>query len=168
MGAGSPLIFCQTTTMVTTEIKDAMEAAIVARGCFIVDIKISKDNDIELTIESRDSAVTLDDCVELSRTFEEHFDREKEDYSLTVTSAGLDCPFKVHEQYLKAVGTEVEISLKGGKRFNATLAAVSEDGLTLKYEALESVEGKKRKVRVAREEFFNFGDVNSVRPHIVF
>ena len=46
MGAGSPLIFCQTTTMVTTEIKDAMEAAIVARGCFIVDIKISKDNDI--------------------------------------------------------------------------------------------------------------------------
>ncbi|MGN0188960.1 MAG: ribosome assembly cofactor RimP [Candidatus Cryptobacteroides sp.] len=154
--------------MVTTEIKDAMEGAIVARGCFIVDIKISKDNDIELTIESADSVVTLDDCVELSRVFESHFDREKEDYSLTVTSAGLDCPFKVHAQYLKALGTEVEVSLKGGKRFNAVLTAVSEEGVTLKYEAMESVEGRKRKVKVSREDFFGFGEVNSVRPHIVF
>lgn len=168
MGAGSPLILCHTATMVITEIKDAMEGAIVARGCFIVDIKVSKDNDVELTVESKDSVVTLDDCVELSRVFESHFDREREDYSLTVTSAGLDCPFKVHGQFLKAVGTEVEVSLKGGKRFNAILTAVSEEGVTLKYEALESVEGRKRKVRVPKEEFFNFGDVNAVRPHIVF
>lgn len=168
MGAGSPLILCHTTTMVITEIKDAMEEAIVARGCFIVDIKISKDNDIELTIESRESTVTLDDCVELSRIFESHFDREKEDYSLTVTSAGLDCPFKVHAQFLKAVGTEVEVSLKGGKRFNAVLTAVSEEGVTLKYEAMECVEGRKRKVKVTKEEFFGFGEINSVRPHIVF
>ena len=168
MGAGSPLILCQTTTMVITEIKDAMEEAIVARGCFIVDIKVSKDNDIELTIESENSTVTLDDCVELSRIFESHFDREQEDYSLTVTSAGLDCPFKVHGQFLKAVGTEVEVSLKGGKRFNAVLTAVSENGVTLKYEEMETVEGRKRKVQVQKEEFFDFGEVNAVRPHIVF
>ena len=81
-----------------SEIRDAMESAIVARGCFIVDIKISKDNEIVLTIESEAGSVTLDDCVELSRIFEEKFDRNVMDYELTVTSAGLDQPFKVPEQ----------------------------------------------------------------------
>lgn len=154
--------------MVISEIKDAMEAAIVARGCFIVEINVSKDNDIELTIESEKGTVTLDDCVSLSRTFEEKFDREQEDYSLTVTSAGLDCPFKVHEQYVKALGSEVEVSLKGGRRFTAVLKEVSQEGVILNYEALESVEGRKRKVRVSKEEFFGFGEINSVRPHIIF
>lgn len=154
--------------MVISEIKDAMEAAIVARGCFIVEINVSKDNDIELTIESEKGTVTLDDCVSLSRTFEEKFDREQEDYSLTVTSAGLDCPFKVHEQYVKALGSEVEVSLKGGRRFTAVLKEVSQEGVILNYEALESVEGRKRKVRVSKEEFFGFVEINSVRPHIIF
>ena len=54
-----------------SEIYDAMEGEIVARGCFIVDISISKDNDIEITIESEESSVELEDCVELSRIFGE-------------------------------------------------------------------------------------------------
>ena len=51
-------------------IQDAMNAPIVARGCFIVEIKITKDNEIELVIESEEGVVTLDDCVEISRKFE--------------------------------------------------------------------------------------------------
>ena len=89
-----------------------MESAIVARGCFIVGIKISNDNEIVLTIESERGTVTLDDCVELSRVFEEKFSRDTEDYGLTVTSAGLDQPFTVLKQYLKAVGTMVEVQMK--------------------------------------------------------
>ena len=73
-----------------SEIRDAMESAIVARGCFIVGIKITNDNEIVLTIESERGTVTLDDCMELSRVFEEKFSRDTEDYGLTVTSAGLD------------------------------------------------------------------------------
>ena len=82
-----------------------MQDEIVARKCFLVDVTVSRDNDVELVIESEDGIVTLDDCVELSHKFEEKFDREKEDYSITVGSAGLDQPFKVLKQYLKAIGT---------------------------------------------------------------
>ena len=92
--------------MKVSEIKDAILPAVVARKCFIVDINVSADNDIVLTIESEEGTVVLDDCVELSHAFEEHFDREVEDYSLTVTSAGLDQPFKVLKQYQKAIGTK--------------------------------------------------------------
>ena len=110
-----------------SDILDAIGGEIVARGCFIVDISVSKDNDIVLTIESENGKIELDDCVSLSRFFETKFDREVEDYSLTVSSAGLDQPFKVFKQFQKAVGTKVEVSLKGGKKMVATLVEADEE-----------------------------------------
>ena len=129
--------------MNVSEVKDALQSEIVARGCFLVDVTVSKDNDIVVTIESENGKIELDDCVALSRYFESQFDREKEDYSLTMTSAGLDQPFKVLKQYLKAVGTKVEVQLKGGKKMVALLAAADEESVTLKYSVKEAVEGKK-------------------------
>lgn len=154
--------------MYISEIRDAMESAIVARGCFIVDIKISKDNDIVLTIESENGTVTLDDCAELSGVFEEKFSRDKEDYSLTVTSAGLDQPFLVLKQYRKAAGTMVEASLKGGRRLIALLTDADENGITVKYTAREKVEGSRKKENVEHTETFSFDEINSVKPYIVF
>ena len=151
-----------------SDIKDAISGEIVARGCFIVDITVSKDNDIVLTIESETGKIELDDCVSLSRYFETLFDREVEDYSLTVSSAGLDQPFKVMKQYVKALGTKVEVSLKGGRKMVATLVEADETGITLKYSVKEAVEGKKKKEMVEHVDRFEMEQVNSVRPFINF
>ncbi len=147
---------------------DAINDEIVARGCFIVDISVSKDNDIILTVEKEEGTIDLDDCVSLSRYFETKFDREAEDYSLTVSSAGLDQPFKVYRQFLKAVGTKVEVLLKGGRKMVATLEAADEESVTLKYVAKEAVEGKKKKELVEHVDRFTLDQVNSVRPYIEF
>ena len=154
--------------MNVTVIKDAISSEIVARGCYIVDVTVSKDNDIEITIESEEGIVELDDCVAISRAFEAMFDREKEDYSLTVTSAGLDQPFKVLKQYIKAVGSKVEVSLKGGKKMVAVLVEADEDSITLKYSVKEAVEGRKKKEMVEHVDRFEMEQVNSVRPFIEF
>ena len=151
-----------------SDIIDAIGGEIVARGCFIVDISVSKDNDIVLTIESENGKIELDDCVSLSRFFETKFDREVEDYSLTVSSPGLDQPFKVLKQYQKAVGSKVEVSLKGGKKMVAVLEAADEDSITLKYSAKEAVEGKKKKEIVEHVDSFTMDQVNAVRPFIEF
>ena len=154
--------------MNVSEILDAIGGEIVARGCFLVDILVSKDNDITLTIESENGKIELDDCVSLSRFFETKFDREVEDYSLTVSSAGLDQPFKVLKQYHKAVGTKVEVQLKGGKKMVALLTAADAESITLKYSVKEAVEGKKKKELVDHEDRFTMDQVNSVRPFIEF
>lgn len=154
--------------MKISEIIDAVGDAIVARKCFIVEINVSKDNDVEIVIESEDSNVVLDDCVEISRRFEECFDRSVEDYSLTVTSAGLDQPFKVLKQYRKAVGTQVEAALKGGRKFVAELVGADEDVVTLKYTLREAVDGKKKKELVEHCDSFGYDELNYVRPHIDF
>jgi ribosome maturation factor RimP len=154
--------------MNVSEILDAIGGEIVARGCFLVDISVSKDNDITLTIESENGKIELDDCVSLSRFFETKFDREVEDYSLTVSSAGLDQPFKVLKQFHKAVGTKVEVQLKGGRKMVALMTAADEEGITLKYTVKETVEGKKKKELVEHEDRFTMDQVNSVRPFIEF
>ena len=154
--------------MNVSDIIDAIGGEIVARGCFIVDVSVSKDNDITLTIESENGKIELDDCVSLSRYFETKFDREVEDYSLTVSSAGLDQPFKVYRQFLKAVGTKVEVQLKGGKKMVAELVSADEDSITLRYSLKEAVEGKKKKELVEHEDRFTMDQVNTVRPYITF
>ncbi|MBR5274367.1 MAG: ribosome assembly cofactor RimP [Bacteroidales bacterium] len=154
--------------MKISDIVDAIGGEIVARGCFIVDISVSKDNDIVLTIESEKGKIELDDCVSLSRYFETKFDREVEDYSLTVSSAGLDQPFKVFKQYEKALGSKVEVSLKGGKKMVAVLEAADEESITLKYTVKEAVEGKKKKELVEHVDRYTMDQVNAVRPFIEF
>ena len=154
--------------MNVSEIKDALQSELVARGCFLVDVSVSKDNDIVVTIESESGKIELDDCVALSRYFETRFDREVEDYSLTMTSAGLDQPFKVLRQFEKAVGTKVEVQLKGGKKMVALLEAADEESVTLKYSVKEAVEGKKKKELVEHVDRFTMDQVNSVRPFIEF
>ena len=147
---------------------DAIGEEIVARGFFIVDVSVSKDNDIILTIESEEGIVELDDCVAVSRFFETKFDREVEDYSLTVSSAGLDQPFKVQKQFDKAVGTKVEVSLKGGRKMVAELVAADGESVTLRYTVKEAVEGKTKKEFVEHTDTFPMDQVNSVRPYLSF
>ena len=154
--------------MNVSEILDAIGSEFVARNCFLVDISVSKDNDIVLTIESENGKIELEDCVSLSRFFETKFDREVEDYSLTVSSAGLDQPFKVLKQYIKAVGSKVEVQLKGGKKMVATLTAADQESITLKYSQKEAVEGKKKKELVEHEDRYTMDQVNAVRPFIEF
>ncbi len=154
--------------MKVSDIIDAIGDEIVARGCFFVYISVSKDNDIVLTIESENGKIELEDCVSLSRFFETKFDREVEDYSLTVSSAGLDQPFKVFRQYAKAVGSKVEVQLKGGKKMVALLDAADEEGITLKYSAKEAVEGKKKKEFVEHVDRYPMDQVNSVKYYIDF
>ena len=154
--------------MNVSEIKDALQSELVARGCFLVDVSVSKDNDIVVTIESENGKIELDDCVALSRFFETRFDREAEDYSLTVTSAGLDQPFKVLRQFEKAVGSKVEVQLKGGKKMVAQLEAADLESVTLKYSVKEAVEGRKKKELVEHVDRFTMDQVNSVRPFIEF
>jgi ribosome maturation factor RimP len=154
--------------MNVTEIINALSSEVEARGLYIVDVSINKDNEIEVIIEKEEGIVELDDCVSMSRYFETCFDREKEDYSLTMSSAGLDQPFKVLKQYLKAVGSKVEVQLKGGRKMVAVLEAADEESITLKYSAKEAVEGKKKKELVEHVDRFTMDQVNAVRPYIEF
>ena len=150
------------------EIIKAVEAAVAERGCFIVDVTVNAMNDVEIVLEKEEGIVDWDDCAAIDKVVHAAFDQDAEDYALTVSSAGLDRPFKVYRQFLKAVGSKVDVKFKGGRRLVATLTAAAEDSVTLQYTALEAVEGKKKKEKVEQEEVCPLADINSVTPYIDF
>lgn len=117
--------------MNTKEIIEAISPLLSERGLFLVEAKISKDNDITVTVESAEGVVTLDDCEVINRFFTATFSQDEEDYSLTVTSAGLDSEFRVKAQFDKAAGKKVELWLKGGKKLVGTLEAADEGAVTV-------------------------------------
>ena len=136
------------------------------RGAFLVDVSVSAGNDIEITFEKEEGTVDMDDCAGLDRFFHTVFDQETEDYSLTVSSAGLDRPFKVARQFVKAIGSEVVVSLKGGRRLNAVLTAF--DGTSIGFRFSEKVKEGGRKVEKTVEENVPLDSVTSVKPLIRF
>jgi ribosome maturation factor RimP len=154
--------------MTKEQIIQAVEQAVAERGCFLVEVTVSKDNDIEVIIEKEEGVVDWEDCAALDKVVHEAFDQDVEDYALTVSSAGLDRPFKVLKQYLKAVGSKVDVKFKGGRRLVALLKAATEEAVTLQYTALEAVEGKKKKEKVEHEETCPLAEINSVTPYIDF
>ena len=87
---------------------------------FIVDVNISANNSIEVLFD-KENGVHIDDCLSISRYIHSEFDRDVEDYSLTVCSPGLTNAFKVREQYFKNKGKEVVIKKYDGKRISGLL-----------------------------------------------
>ena len=156
------------TEMKKEAIIEAIETAAAERGCFIVDVTVSAANDVEIVLEKEEGIVDWDDCAAIDKVMHAAFDQDVEDYSLTVSSAGLDRPFKVLKQYLKAIGEKVDVKFKGGRRLVATLEAATEDTVTLHYVALEAVEGKKKKEKVEHVETYPLAEINSVTPYIDF
>ena len=134
---------------------------------FLVDIVISIDNDIEVTIDSI-KGVSIDECTGISRLIDSSLNRDEEDFSLTVTSAGLDQPLKVGKQYEKFIGKEVEVLFKSGVKLIATLACYEEGKVELNYSKLEKVEGKKRKVKIEYREWYRLDTIKTTKPFINF
>ena len=107
--------------MMEAEQIKAIAAPILAeRGLFPVDLKISRDNVIELFVDAM-QGVNIQTCIEVSREIEARLDRDAEDFSLTVSSAGIGYPFKVEGQYTKNIGKTVEAKLKDNRKVTGTL-----------------------------------------------
>ena len=107
-----------------------VEEALKGSDKFIVDISIKPGNVIVVEIDSM-SGMGIDDCVTLSRTIEENFDREQEDYELEVGSAGLTSPFKVKQQYDQYIDNEVEVVTIEGKKLKGILTAANDTDFSL-------------------------------------
>lgn len=134
---------------------------------FVVECKVSPMGDIELLIDS-DTAVKLEDCAALNRAIEAELDREIEDYSLMVASAGIGSELKQLRQYHKIIGSSVEVLLKDGVKILAKLDAADESGITLSYEEKQLVEGKKRKVTVQVTKSYKWEEVKYTKEYLDF
>ena len=110
----------------------------------------------------------IDACAELSRAVEAELDRDVEDFSLTVMSAGIGSELRSLRQYRKLVGSPVEVLLANGIKLLARLDEVSDDAITLSYEEKQTIEGKKRKQLVKVSRTYPFSEIKYTKEWLDF
>ena len=154
--------------MISVEkIEGIVSEYITSSEYFLVDVKVSSNNIIEVLIDNI-AGVDITYCIELSRHIEGFFDREVEDFELTVASAGISDPFKKLQQYYKFEGKEVDIVANTGAKFTGVLENVNDEGFEITFEVKELIEGKKRKQVVVKRVAFAYVDVKSTRVVVKF
>ena len=82
--------------------------------------------------------------MELSRFIESRLSREEEDYELEVGSAGIGQPFKVLQQYVNHVGSEVDVLTADGRKLHGVLTAAGPESFEVTVKVKRKLEGEKR------------------------
>lgn len=149
------------------ELIDVINTELDGSEIFLVEVKVSADNIIDVAIDSMGS-VTIDDCIALNNKVLDHFDRDVEDYELTVGSYGISDPFKVLQHYKKNIGGEVEVLTKDGKKLKGTLKGADEEGFTLTITKKVKLEGKKRPEMVDEDLNYKYDEIKYTKNIIQF
>jgi ribosome maturation factor RimP len=149
------------------QIIEIINEKLEADGYFLVSADVKPSNQIMIFIDG-ENGVPIEYCVQISRLIENSFDREAEDFSIEVSSAGIGQPFKVPRQYQKNIGRTVEVLTPDSKKITGVLTEVTNTGFVVKEEKMVKPEGKKKKELQVFMQAFNFEEVKYVKEIIKF
>lgn len=148
-------------------VKGLVEEWLEGRDYFLVDVSVSSDDRIVVEIDHAEG-VWIEDCVELSRFIESRLSREEEDYELEVGSAGIGQPFKVLQQYVNHVGSEVDVLTADGRKLHGVLTAADEEGFEVTMKVKKKLEGEKRPRLVDEAVTLRYEEVKYTKYSISF
>ena len=114
-------------------------------GYFLVEINVKPTNNIKVFMDA-DQGAAIDQLSRVNRDLYKWVEENlfpNGDFSIEVSSPGLDEPLKLNRQYLKNIGRLVEIVLKKGLKKEGKLISVSENEIVIEE---EKGKGKKKEV----------------------
>jgi ribosome maturation factor RimP len=132
---------------------------------FLVEIRIKPTNNIKVFIDG-DQGIILSSLIEYNRKLykllEESGMYPDGNFSLEVSSPGLDEPLKKRRQFGKNIGRFVELVMEDGSHKEGKMTEVIEDGIVLEWE-----EGKGKK-KETKQESILFDSIKSTKIQIKF
>ncbi len=105
-----------------------------SKTVFPVEIKMSPANDIKVFLDA-DDGITIEKCTVINKALYKYIEDAAlfpdGNFSLEVSSPGVDEPLKLYRQYIKNVGRKVEVLLSDGATIEGTLSNVSDNEITI-------------------------------------
>jgi ribosome maturation factor RimP len=114
-------------------------------GYFLVEVSIKPTNNIKVYVDA-DQGAAIDQLSKINRALYKWIEENlfpNGDFSIEVSSPGLDEPLKLERQYLKNIGRFVEVLLKNGIKKEGRLLNVSENEIVVEE---EKGQGKKKEL----------------------
>lgn len=110
---------------------------------FFVDMKVKPTNNIKIFLDA-DSGLGIEKCIKINRRLyrqvEEMGFYPEGDFSLEVSSPGIDEPLKMLRQYVKNIGRTVEVTLNDDTIKEGALLEANEENIVIEF-----TEGKNKK-----------------------
>jgi ribosome maturation factor RimP len=137
--------------LITKEkIESLIEEKLVGTDFFVVSIDISTANKISVEMDG-DNGFPISECINFSRQIEKSFDREVEDFSLEVSSPGLNKSFRLTRQYLKNLNKPVVVKINEGDKVKGVLTFADDNKISVQTSRKERLEKKKKKVEIVED-----------------
>jgi ribosome maturation factor RimP len=132
---------------------------------FIVEVRIKPTNNIKIFLDG-DNGISIEKCVFYNRILYKRLEESgmfpDGDFSLEISSPGLDEPLKLLRQYRKNVGRKVEVLLKDGVKIEGKLLEVFDGHIIV-----EEIKGKNKKQEIMQHNF-PLDNIKSTKIQIVF
>jgi ribosome maturation factor RimP len=132
---------------------------------FLVDVRIKPTNNIKVFIDG-DQGVSIEKCVAVNRKLYKQIEEAgmypEGNFSLEVSSPGLEEPLRMHRQYVKNVNRQVEVILKDGVRIEGVMKEAGAESIVV-----EETRGKNRKKEIISHTI-PFDNIKTTKVQVVF
>ncbi|GAO42795.1 ribosome maturation factor RimP [Flavihumibacter petaseus] len=132
---------------------------------FLVELRVKPTNNIKVFLDA-DNGVSIARCAYYNRALYKKIEEAgwfpEGDFSLEVSSPGLDEPLKMWRQYKKNQGRMAEVTLHDGAKLSGLLQEITEDGIVL-----EETRGKNKKKEVVNHSLL-FDNIKQTKIQVVF
>jgi ribosome maturation factor RimP len=132
---------------------------------FLVSVRLKPTNNFKVFLDG-DLGISIEKCVQINRKLykliEEKGMYPEGDFSLEISSPGLDEPLKLHRQYVKNIGRDVEVVFTDETKKEGKLLTVTEADILI-----EQITGKGKKA-VTQQVLIPFNNIKSTTVQIKF
>ncbi len=132
---------------------------------FFVDMKVKPINNFKIYLDA-DSGLGIDKCIKINRAMYKQLEEmaiyPEGDFSLEVSSPGIDEPLKMLRQYVKNIGRDVEVTLNDDSIKEGTLLEATEEAIKI-----EHTTGKGKKA-VTENITIAIADIKQTKVQIKF
>ncbi|WCO02026.1 ribosome assembly cofactor RimP [Psychroserpens ponticola] len=154
--------------MFRDSVKKLLEEGLSEReDLFLVDFDMSGDNIIKVVIDG-DNGVLVEDCMFISRAIEHNLDREEQDFSLEVLSAGATSPLINKRQYKKNIGRTLSVKTINDEAIEGKLTEVNDEKILLEWKTREPKPIGKGKVTVKKQAELSYDTISTAQVVIKF
>lgn len=133
---------------------------------FLIALTVDNNNHISVIIDG-DQGVSVNDCIAISRKIEHNLDREEEDFSLDVASAGASNPLELPRQYKKNIGRKLAVTTSE-EELEGKLMKVEDEKIYLQWKTREPKPIGKGKVTVTKEAVLPLEEIIEAKVIITF
>jgi len=142
------------------------EALAQKPSLFLIDLTITDAYKIIVTLDG-DNGVILQDCIDISRAIESDLDREEQDFSMEVASAGATSPLKMPRQFKKNIGRKLKVTT-ATEKIEADITEANDEFIVLEWSAREPKQVGKGKETVQKRAEIKYEDIKEAIVIITF